>query len=251
MIWMRHCEEPCKATKQSRVFVLFSFLLLSGCAFAVRWPAFNVNPPSGKVFRGVFHVHSEFSHDSKASLEDMIGAAEKAHLDFAVVTDHNNFLAADAYQKKDLPRRPLLIFGNEISSSEGHLIALGVYEEPPPDKEAGQELIEWIHEKGGYAIIPHPIGKKSYWKNWDVKGYDGIEIYNFFHSIYDIPTMEFGLEFAFLPPNLFLKALSRPMEKSLELWDQSLQNGKVAGFGGTDAHVHFKIGNLRKFSCLT
>lgn len=248
----RHCEaisgfKPWIASSHLRVLLAMtiSVFLLSGCAFAVRWPAFLVKRhESGKIFRGVFHVHSSFSHDSKADLEYIIRMAQKARLDFAVVTDHNNMLAAYAYRKKDLPRDPLLIFGNEISSSEGHLIALGVDEDPPPDKEAGQELIDWIHEKGGYAVIPHPLGKKSRWLNWDVKDFDGIEIYNFFHAIYGIPKIKFGLEFAFLPPGRFLKVLDRPMGKSLELWDRSLANGKVAGLGGTDAHVHFKTGGF-------
>ncbi len=227
-------------------FLLIFILFLSGCAFAVRWPAFEVKRnPSGNVFRGVFHVHSEFSHDSNASLKDLIAAAQKSHLDFVVVTDHNNTLAKDAYERENLPRDPLLVFGNEVSSSEGHIIMLGVYEEPPADRESGQEVIDWAHEKGGYAIIPHPFSRKSDWDNWNVKNLDGIEIYNFFHAIHDISKIEFGLEFAFLPPSLFLNVLDRPMPKSIPYWDEQLAKGvKLSGLGGVDAHTHFKIGEF-------
>lgn len=226
--------------------ILLSFVILfSGCAFVAQWPAYLVNRnESGKVFRGVFHVHSAFSHDSSATFEDLIGNAKKANLDFVVVTDHNNTLAAIAYEKSNLPRDPLLVFGNEVSSSEGHIIMLGVYEEPPEDRESGQEVIDWAHEKGGYAIIPHPFSPKSDWDNWNVRNFDGIEIYNFFHSIYDSSLIEFGLEFAFLPPKYFLQMLDRPMAKSLPLWDERLQNGRLAGVGGTDAHIHFHFGKF-------
>ncbi len=228
-----------------RIGVFFFLVLFSGCAFAVRWPAFAVKSnKSEKVFRGVFHVHSFYSHDSKADFSDLIETARKANLDFVVVTDHNNTLAKEAYDRSSLPRDPLLVFGNEVSSSEGHIIMLGVYEEPPPDRESGQEVIDWAHEKGGYAIIPHPFSPKSDWDNWNVQNFDGIEIYNFFHSIYDSSLIEFGLEFAFLPPHYFLKALDRPMAKTLPLWDERLEKGRLAGLGGTDAHTHFKFGNF-------
>mgnify|MGYP001559573191 CR=1 FL=1 len=223
-------------------FLISFFLALSSCTFVVRFPAFEVKRnPSGKIFRGVFHVHSSFSHDSKASLETIYQMAQKAHLDFVAVTDHNNVDAVESYEKSNLPKDPLLIFGNEISSSNGHLIALGVHEIPPPDKEAGQELVDWIHEKGGVAIIPHPLGKKSKWLDWEIRRFDGLEVYNFFHNIFDNNLIEFGLEFAFLPPSIFLRVLDNNMTRYFELYDRVLQHDKVAALSGTDAHVRFKI----------
>ncbi len=231
-------------TSDFRHLTSFVFLLLfSSCTFVVRFPAFEVKRhPSGKVFRGVFHVHSNLSHDSKASLEYIYKIAQKARLDFVAVTDHNNIDGADAYEKSGLPKDPLLIFGNEISSSNGHLIALGVHEIPPPDKESGQELIDWIHEKGGYAVIPHPLGRKnkSKWLDWNIKRFDGLEVYNFFYNIFDINLIEFGLEFAFLPPSIFLRVLDNNMTRYFELYDRVLQHDKVAAIGGTDAHVRFQ-----------
>lgn len=220
---------------------LFLFLFLSGCAFAVQIPAFHVKKPPHGVYRGVFHVHSNFSHDSSADLETIQKTAARANLDFVVVTDHNNMLAEEAYRIKELPHDPLLVFGSEVSTSEGHLIMLGVHEDPPPDKESGQEMIDWIHEKGGYSIIPHPFGKRSYWKNWDVERFDGIEIYNFFHDIFSASLTEFALEFTFLPPPYFLKALDTPMDKSLALWNERLAKGKVSAVAGTDAHLHYRF----------
>src|SRR3989338_7790784 len=89
---------------------LLFLALLSGCTFVIRTPAFR--PPRDakpNLFRGAFHVHTEYSHDSKASLELVIKTARKAGLDFVVVTDHNNLNAASAYQTMKEPDRPLPI----------------------------------------------------------------------------------------------------------------------------------------------
>lgn len=227
-----------------KFFSIALLALLPGCTFVVRFPAFEVKRNlSGKVFRGVFHVHSDVSHDSKASLEYIYKTAKKANLDFVAVTDHNDLSAAKLYETSGLPKDPLLIFGNEISSSNGHLIALGVNETPPPDKESGQELVDWIHEKGGYAVIPHPFGRKekSKWLDWSVRNFDGLEVYNFFYNIFDNSLIEFGLEFAFLPPSIFLKVLDNKMTRYFELYDKVLQDNKVAAIGGTDAHLRFQF----------
>lgn len=40
------------------------------------------------TFRGVLHVHSYWSHDSKGTLNDIIPAAKNAGIDFVFLTDH-------------------------------------------------------------------------------------------------------------------------------------------------------------------
>ena len=105
----------------------------SSCSFVIQTPSVP-SPKHAKanLFRGVFHVHSKFSHDSKAPLKLIIKTAQKAGLDFVVVTDHNNLNAVSSYQNMNRPDRPLLIFGDEISTwSDGHLIGLGIKTEPP------------------------------------------------------------------------------------------------------------------------
>ncbi len=165
----------------------------------MRSPAFSVDsshpktqnssapiPESGhQVFRGVFHVHTRFSglRDSKASLETVIRKAQKANLDFVIVTDHNTLAGAAAYRKMKTPARPILFFGDEISTRDGHLIALGISEEPPK-KLSSQALVDWIHQKHGSAILAHPFSPRTPWSNWDIRDFDGFEIYNFAHAVY-------------------------------------------------------------------
>ena len=89
--------------------LLVTTLLVSGCAFVVRLPAFKIDTSTrdDHVFRGAYHVHSEFSHDSKASLSRIIDTAERADLDFVVITDHNTITGAEVYKNMNPPRRPL------------------------------------------------------------------------------------------------------------------------------------------------
>jgi len=103
-------------------------LVLSGCALLVRSPLRLVLQGEGETLyhRGIFHVHSQYSHDSKASLETLLNTAHKAYLDFVVLTDHNNMDARKEYEKMDSERYPLLVIGTELSTPDGHLIALNL-----------------------------------------------------------------------------------------------------------------------------
>jgi predicted metal-dependent phosphoesterase TrpH len=48
----------------------------------------------------------------------------------------------------------------EVSSKDGHVLALGILEIIPPGLPA-DETIEKIHDQGGVAIIPHPYDPVS------------------------------------------------------------------------------------------
>ncbi len=215
-------------------------MLCSSCSFIVREIAFEVEKPPKGVYRGSFHVHSKYSHDSKATLEEIRLHGERSNLDFVFVTDHNNMLAYTEYRKSSLPPRPLLVFGNEISTTEGHLIALGVYDELPPDRDAGN-LIQWIHGKGGFAVIPHATSKKSPWLDWKVNKVEGMEVYNFFHSFYSVSIPELIFEFIFYPRSKLLSSLDRDWPRNSKRWDSLLRERKAAAIAGTDAHIHFRL----------
>ncbi len=222
-------------------FFLFLLLFFPGCAFIVQESAFKVEKPPTGVFRGIFHVHSYHSHDSKASLEEIRTAAEKANLDFVFVTDHNNLKAFEEYKAGTMLRSPLLVFGNEVSTTEGHLMSLGVYDDLPPDRDGGN-LMDWIHSKGGYAAIPHPLGKKSRWLDWSDNRIEALEIYNFYYNLYEVDSRKLIFQFLFLPPSKFLKAVGYKPEGRMQLLEQLLAERHVGVLGGADAHVHVKFG---------
>ena len=46
------------------------------------------NQTNLNTYRGVMHVHSYLSHDSRGTLDDIIPAAKKDGIDFIFLTDH-------------------------------------------------------------------------------------------------------------------------------------------------------------------
>lgn len=224
--------------------------LLSGCATLVRTgiekgeqenQPRNLLQTSGpfEPFRGVFHVHTVYSHDSKADLEDVRKAARKADLDFVIITDHNTRAAAEGHSAA-AAAPPLLIIGEEISTGDGHLISIGTSK--APSGMSSSDLIRWIHEQGGYAILAHPTGPRNRWRNTAEESYDGLEVYNFANSIYNAPVWKLAFAGAFYTPGAFMRAFQKePPYSGIEMWDRQLQGRRSAAVGAVDAHIHFEI----------
>lgn len=104
------------------------------------------------------HMHSKFS-DGSASIEKILSHAEKrTNLNVIAITDHD--CIAGAQQARDLcarhPRRAEVIVGVEVSTSEGHLLALNIETLIPSGMTMG-ETIQAVHEQGGLAIVAHPL----------------------------------------------------------------------------------------------
>ena len=109
------------------------------------------------------HCHSRFSADGVAEPEALVEEARAKGLSGFAITDHNTsacvdyFLSKGFMNKEGTPVDGLLIIpGQEITTAEGHLLALGV---SLPDNLKGipaLEAVRLIHEKGGLAIPPHP-----------------------------------------------------------------------------------------------
>jgi predicted metal-dependent phosphoesterase TrpH len=99
------------------------------------------------------HVHTNFSRDGESSVEDIVRRAEETGIDAIAITDHDT--VDGALYALTLDTKVVIIPGIEISTRQGHLLALGITEVIP----SGLDVIETImraREKGALVILPHP-----------------------------------------------------------------------------------------------
>jgi len=104
-------------------------------------------------FKIDLHIHTVYSGDSYITLEEAISNAKARRLDGIAITDHNTVEAC-----RRLPDNSGLIIipGIEVSSSEAHILALGV-REPIQRSMTAVETMEEIHKLGGVGVVAHPF----------------------------------------------------------------------------------------------
>jgi predicted metal-dependent phosphoesterase TrpH len=102
------------------------------------------------------HVHSQDSYDGHEPVELLLEQAAEVGLDGIVVTDHDR-IEASLRAAELAPAYGLVgLAGVEVSTADGHLLALGVRTLPPRGRPLG-ETVRWIHDAGGVAVVPHPF----------------------------------------------------------------------------------------------
>lgn len=99
------------------------------------------------------HIHSCYSDDGAGSPENLIRSLQKRGLQGMALTDHNTI---KGYLKisKILPKDFLVIPGVEISTADGHLLALNVTENIKR-RLSVEETTERIIDVGGEPVVPH------------------------------------------------------------------------------------------------
>jgi len=135
-----------------------------------------------EIFFIDLHVHSVYSSDGKASLLELFKQARKIGLNGFALTDHNEIRGIEKARKvgKDFPE-VLFVPGVEVTTAEGHILALNV-EEVIPTFLPISETVEKIHALGGIAVAAHPyrlwsgIGEKAVLENIEI--FDAIEVFN-------------------------------------------------------------------------
>jgi len=99
------------------------------------------------------HIHSQYSSDGTGTPKEIIKVLQKKGLHGMAITDHNNVkgsLKAIEVAPKDF----IVIPGQEISSHDGHIVALGVKNNIERDLSI-EETVEKIIDLGGIPVIVH------------------------------------------------------------------------------------------------
>ena len=159
------------------------------------------------------HVHTTYSEDSLITPKDLIYYAKKNGLNAVAVTDHNKLEGSFKIAKEtDF----LVIPGMEVSSADGHIVALNVQELIPRGLSAG-ETVARIHRAGGVAIACHPfVLFKGCLKDKVCSTFDAVEIIN---------------------------ARAFPFKRSVQKATETAERLKLPRVAGTDAHYGPQIGS--------
>lgn len=131
------------------------------------------------------HAHTWYSRGDKIKFdavdkpEDIVLAAKKKGLDGIAIVDHNTQEGIKRAMKAGDRYNILVIPGMEISSRDGHIVALGIEEKIPRDMSA-EETIELIHDQGGVATAAHPFDIESQGVGRLVRklNFDCMEVFN-------------------------------------------------------------------------
>lgn len=102
------------------------------------------------------HIHSIYSGDATTTVRAILKQAADVGLNVIAITDHDE--VRGSLEAQDLaPKYGIeVVPGAEVSTKEGHLVALFIKTLPP----AGMSLIDtllYIGKQGGVAIAPHPF----------------------------------------------------------------------------------------------
>jgi len=216
---------------------------LTGCA-AVPWPTLTRPTAQSRRtrdgyldLRGVTHVHTRRSRDSRGTLADVVAASREAGLDWVALSEHRRASGADEAPVPESRSGITLIPGWEVSANGGSMLLMGV-DERPPRFASTREAVDWAHRRGGLAVAAH----LEKWHDLEATArettLDGVELVNL-HSQLRERSWRFSVATLFLPALWALRTLLYVPPRNLERWE-SLPNAKGL-VGGVDAHAKLRI----------
>lgn len=238
--------------------LLAGFVFYFGPAFYKKWVAYPRLEKSRKElwatyqkpvsiipipeYTGVMHSHSDWSHDSRGSLKEILKGAKEAGLDFIFFSDHAHS-HLDTFPRSFHGVFEGIIFeaGTESSGDGGGIMVSpmksGVLNwEIPRDS-----LIRQVVDQGGLVTYVHSE-KDHDWANPD---YQAMEIYNIHSDLLDEKSI-----LPFLLANVVIgdtykdwgyRELYDKQESILDNWDKLNQGRRIVGVGAVDAHNNLNI----------
>lgn len=203
------------------------------------------------------HMHTPYS-DGHSSHQEIAQAALETGLDIIIVTDHNVLVRGPEGYYKDRQKRLLMLIGQEIHDQarlpqKNHLLVFGAGRDLATFADDPQRLIDRVKQEEGLCFIAHPndpaapdFGETDIsWVDWDVEGFNGMEIWNGLSELKTRLTSFFHAVYYVLNPRRVARG---PIKETLERWDALLAEGhKIVGVGGSDAHaLQVSLGPFRR-----
>ncbi len=176
---------------------------------------------------GALHVHSVFSWDGHGEVEGIAGAAHDAGLEWIGMTDHDS-LGARYAGFEGLRQGVHVTVGYEWSPQGGdHALLYGEADALPathPNTTPAAELIRIVTDSGAMAFVAHPDERRVAvpsipplpWRDWSIRGFAGIELWNYMSKWVERLTRWNALPHALWPA----RRMGGPTGRTLAWWDE-------------------------------
>jgi predicted metal-dependent phosphoesterase TrpH len=145
-----------------------------------------VAPATAEPGRADLHLHTLASDGMMSAVALVDHVEHGTDLDVIAITDHDEIGAALVARERAaaLGYRVEVVAGVEVTTREGHLLALFLEERPPALRGAAQTA-DWVRAHGGLCVAPHPfsrwthsLGKRTMLELTRHELLDGIEVRN-------------------------------------------------------------------------
>ncbi|MFO7900966.1 MAG: CehA/McbA family metallohydrolase [Planctomycetota bacterium] len=189
-------------------------------------------------YKGVLHVHTSYS-DSSVTMPEVVRIARRAGLDYVVVSDHNTLRAKqDGWQ--GWHEGVLVVVGVEITSTKGHVLALGLDRTDTWAAAHPDEYLPEVARRGGTAFVAHPerndrgklYRRPQAWPDLATDDYAGIEIWSYLHDWVE-GVYPWHLLVGLRDPDA---RIAGPHPLVLRRWDQVALRRHCAGIAALDSH---------------
>jgi hypothetical protein len=237
----------------SAIVGLVALSVTAGCTFpstfrAVRQelaalPAAPAPPaiPGLIRYKGVIHVHSHLSHDSRGGEDEIVRAARAANLDFLMLTDHNDpaIFSSGMTGERD---GVLVIRGAEIACRDQRLLAVGIQRFIDTRGLTCSEVATAITAAGGAPIGAHP----NRFALWDEPAVAGVEVWDLYDEAvtdrwrYFAWAMDVLLWYGAYPEEILSRVIRRP-DRALAAFDDQTAKRRLTAIATPDAHQNIRV----------
>jgi len=168
------------------------------------------------------HIHTIYSHDATTTVRGVLKQASSVGLDVIAITDHDEIRGA--FDARELASQYGLevIPGVEVTTSDGHLLALFI-EKIPPRHLSLAETLKHIGDLGGIAVAPHPFNNLPASLSME-------NVLNILHNT-EVKHVLRGIE--------VYNMTTQPFDAMVQKVSEYIPLAKTAG---SDAHVYWAIG---------
>lgn len=168
------------------------------------------------------HIHTIYSHDATTTVRAVLKQASNAGLHVIAVTDHDEIRGALEAREMASQYNLEVIPAVEVSTKDGHLLALFIEKLPPAGLPLADTL-KLVGDLGGIAVAPHPFNQ--------LPGSLGLEQVVNVLTKPALKNILRGIE--------VYNMSTQPFDKRVQRLSAYLPFSKTAG---SDAHVYWAIG---------